>query len=209
MHTSSAISNVQLIYDCCCGCSCLDTSSIFGYSKRWIKLGATIFVCKPKINSECWLWHMVKILGPQQILSVARNGYSWPRKCERPKACWTPEHIDDVKKLVLTNRRLIVRQVSENINVSIDVCHSIFANVLDMRRVARKFVPKLLNFDQIEHRINTEVLDFVRYNANLLQTFITWEQRPNKCAKFGWMSYIQFSSIAGEWCIISCYHWIG
>ena len=47
-----------------------------------------------------------------------------------------------------------------------------------MRRIAAKFVPKLLNFDQIQQRINTanELLDSVRDDPNLLQRVITGDE---------------------------------
>ena len=43
-----------------------------------------------------------------------------------------------------------------------------------MRRIAAKFVPKLLNFDQKQHGINIakELLDSVRNDSNLLQRVI-------------------------------------
>ena len=77
----------------------------------------------------------------------------------RPSTSTTDENIDEVKKIVLANRRITVREVAENLNISIGSCHSIFSNDLGMRRVAVKFVPKLLNFDQKQHRINIAIFD--------------------------------------------------
>ena len=57
------------------------------------------------------------------------------------------ENIYEVKKIVLVNRRINVREVVEDLNISIGSYHSIFTNDLDMTRVAAKFVPILLNFD--------------------------------------------------------------
>ena len=68
------------------------------------------------------------------------------RRCERRRACRTPEHvnkrknIDEVRKIVLINCRITVREVAEDVNISIDSNHSIFTNNLGMRRVAAKFV---------------------------------------------------------------------
>ena len=47
-----------------------------------------------------------------------------------------------------------------------------------MRRVAAKFVPKLLNFDQKQHRINIakEILASLRNVPNLLQRVITGDE---------------------------------
>ena len=58
-----------------------------------------------------------------------------------------------MKKIVLVNRRLTVREVAEDLSISIGSHHSIFINDLDMTRVVAKFVAKLLNFDQKQHRI--------------------------------------------------------
>ena len=47
----------------------------------------------------------------------------------------TDKNINEVKKIVLSNRRITVREVDEDLNVSIGSCHSIFTNNLGMRRV--------------------------------------------------------------------------
>ena len=103
-----------------------------------------------------------------------------PSRCEeeragRPSTSRTDENIDEVKKIVLVNRRITIREVVEDLNISIFSCHSIFTNDLGMTRVDAKFVPKLLNFDQKQHRMNIaqQILDFVRHDPNLLQRVIT------------------------------------
>ncbi|UYV64915.1 hypothetical protein LAZ67_3002413 [Cordylochernes scorpioides] len=69
-------------------------------------------------------------------------------------------------------------EVAEDLNISIGSCHSIFINDLGMRRVAAKFVPKLLNCDQKQHRMNiaNEMLDSVRDDPNLLQWVIIGDE---------------------------------
>ena len=131
-------------------------------------------------NVDCGLWW--SYLGPKQRLSVVQNVCRGPRRCERRIACRTPEHvsenIDEVKKIVLANRRITVRKVAEDLNISIGSCHSIFTNDLGMIRVAAKFVPKLLYFDQKQHRINIalEILDSVRDDPNVLQRVLTADE---------------------------------
>ncbi|UYV62765.1 hypothetical protein LAZ67_2001857 [Cordylochernes scorpioides] len=80
--------------------------------------------------------------------------------------------------MILANRRITVREVAEDLNISIGSCHSIFINDLGMRRVAAKFVPKLLNCDQKQHRMNiaNEMLDSFRDDPNLLQRVITGDE---------------------------------
>ena len=64
----------------------------------------------------------------------------------RPSTSTTDENIYEVKKIVLVNRRITVTEVAEDLNISIGSCHSIFTNDLLMKRIAAKFVAKLLNF---------------------------------------------------------------
>ena len=49
----------------------------------------------------------------------------------------TDENIDEVKRIVLANRRIIVREVAEDLNISIGSCHSIFTNDLGMTKIAQ------------------------------------------------------------------------
>ncbi|UYV60632.1 hypothetical protein LAZ67_1001722 [Cordylochernes scorpioides] len=96
----------------------------------------------------------------------------------RPKTSTTDEKINEVEKMILANRRITFREVAEDLNISIGSCHSIFINDFGMRRVAAKFVPKLLNCDQKQHRMNiaNEMLDSVRDDPNLLKRVITGDE---------------------------------
>jgi len=93
------------------------------------------------------------------MFSEGREDVNDEERAGRPSTSTTDENIDEVKKIVLANRRITVREVAEDLNISIGSCHSIFTNDLGMRRVAAKFVPKLLNFDQKQHRINIAIFD--------------------------------------------------
>ena len=121
-------------------------------------------------RSNVYRWYKMFSEGREDVNDEERAG--------RPSTSTTDENIDEVKKIVLTNRRITVREVAEDLNISIGSCHSIFTNDLGMRRVAAKFVPKLLNFDQKQHRINIakELLDSVRDDSNLLQRVITGDE---------------------------------
>ena len=87
------------------------------------------------------------------MFSKGREDVNDEERAGRPNTSTTDENIDEVKTIVLANRRITVREVAEDLNISIGSCYSIFTNDLGMRRVAAKFVPKLLNFDQKQHRI--------------------------------------------------------
>ena len=63
------------------------------------------------------------------------------------------ENMEKVKKMAMNDRRIIIREVADEVGISIGSCHEIFSNVLGMKRVAAIFVPKLLNFEQKQRRI--------------------------------------------------------
>ncbi|UYV84647.1 hypothetical protein LAZ67_X002946 [Cordylochernes scorpioides] len=88
------------------------------------------------------------------MFSEGREDVNDEERAGRPSTSTTDEKINKVEKMILANRRITVREVAEDLNISIGSCHSIFINDLGMRRVAAKFVPKLLNCDQKQHRMN-------------------------------------------------------
>ncbi|UYV77122.1 hypothetical protein LAZ67_14003359 [Cordylochernes scorpioides] len=110
-----------------------------------------------------------------KMFSEGREDMNDEERAGRPSTSTTDEKINEVEKMILANRQITVREVAEDLNILIGSCHSIFINDLGMRRVAVKFVPKLLNCDQKQHRMNiaNEMLYSVRDDPNLLQRVIT------------------------------------
>ncbi|UYV65861.1 hypothetical protein LAZ67_3005737 [Cordylochernes scorpioides] len=121
-------------------------------------------------RSNVYRWYKMFSEGREDVNDEERAG--------RPSTSTADEKINDVEKMILANRRITVREVAEDLNISIGSCHSIFINDLGMRRVAAKLVPKLLNCDQKQHRMNiaNEMLDSVRDDPNLLQRVITGDE---------------------------------
>ncbi|UYV77488.1 hypothetical protein LAZ67_15001241 [Cordylochernes scorpioides] len=113
-----------------------------------------------------------------KMFSEDREYVNDEERAGRPSTSTTDEKVNEVEKMILANRRISVIEVAEDLNISIGSCHSIFINDLGMRRVAAKFVPKLLNCDQKQHRMNiaNEMLDSVRDDPNLLQRVITGDE---------------------------------
>ncbi|UYV65192.1 hypothetical protein LAZ67_3003525 [Cordylochernes scorpioides] len=116
-------------------------------------------------RSNVYRWYKMFSEGREDVNDEERAG--------RPSTSTTDEKINEVEKMILAKS-----EVAEDLNISIGSCHSIFINDLGMRRVAAKFVPKLLNCDQKQHRMNiaNEMLDSVRDDPNLLQRVITGDE---------------------------------
>ncbi|UYV64394.1 hypothetical protein LAZ67_3000512 [Cordylochernes scorpioides] len=121
-------------------------------------------------RSNIYWWYKMFSEGREDVNDEERAG--------RPSTSTTDEKINEVEKMILANRRITIREVADDLNISIGSCHSIFINDLGMRQVAAKFVPKLLNCDQKQHRMNiaNEMLDSVRDDPNLLQRVITGDE---------------------------------
>ncbi|UYV84442.1 hypothetical protein LAZ67_X002183 [Cordylochernes scorpioides] len=117
------------------------------------------------------------------MFSEGREDVNDKERAGRPSTTTTDEKINEVEKMILANRRITVREVAEDLNISIGSCHSIFINDLGMRRVAAKFVPKLLNCDQKQHRMNiaNEMLDSVSDDSNFFQRVITGDEASQHC----------------------------
>jgi len=71
----------------------------------------------------------------------------------RPSTSKTNDTITLVRNKIRNDRRLTVREVANEVGISIGTCHSILSDELGMKRVSAKLVPKLLTEEQKEHRI--------------------------------------------------------
>ena len=71
----------------------------------------------------------------------------------RPSTSVNDDNIEKVKKIVLENRRVGIREVAEALNISYGSTQHIAVHVMDMKRVAARLVPKDLNFLQKERRV--------------------------------------------------------
>ena len=121
-------------------------------------------------TKNVYKWYKLFQDGREDVDDEPRSG--------RPSTSTTDDNVEAVKKIVLENRRITVREVAEDVGISIGSCHAIFSNNLGMRRVAAKFVPKLLNFDQKNRRMNIaqELLNDVNDDPDLLKRVITGDE---------------------------------
>ena len=67
---------------------------------------------------------------------------------ERPSTSKSDENIEAVKKMILNNCRITIREVADDVAMSFGSCQEIFMNFLDMKRAAEKIITKILNFEQ-------------------------------------------------------------
>ena len=88
------------------------------------------------------------------------------------------DHVERFRAVIRGNRRLTVREVADEVGISIGSCHQIFTEKLQIRRVSAKFVPRLLTDDQKENRVETsqKLLANANGNENFLTNIITGDE---------------------------------
>lgn len=113
-----------------------------------------------------------------KMFSEGRENVNDEERAGRPKPSATDKKFNKVDGMVSASRWLNVWKVAEGLNISMYPCHLIFINDLGMKQVVTKFVHKLLNCKQKQHRmkIASEMLDSVHDNPNSLHTVITGYQ---------------------------------
>ena len=93
----------------------------------------------------------------------------------RPSVFTTDEHIEAVKKMILNNRRITIREVADDVGILFGLCKAIFTDVLGMKRSAAKIPSKLLYFEQrLRHMdMAQEMLTPFNSDPDLLKKVIT------------------------------------
>ena len=121
-------------------------------------------------QKSVYKWYKLFTEGREEVNDDARTG--------RPSTSTTNENTEAVKKIVMENRRITIRKVAEDVGISVGSCHAIFSDILGLKRVAAKFVPKLLNFDQKSRRmtIAQEMFNDVNDDPDLLKKVITGDE---------------------------------
>ena len=88
------------------------------------------------------------------------------------------DNIERVRAVIRGNRHLTVREVADEVGISIGSCHQILTEKLQTRRVSAKFAPRLLTDDQRENRVEIcqELLANANGNENFLQKIIRGDE---------------------------------
>ena len=79
-----------------------------------------------------------------------------------------------VSKMIFDNRQFTITEFADDVDISFGSCQAILMNVLGMKRAAAKIVPKLLNFEQKQCRMDIaqEMLTTLNDDPDLLKEVI-------------------------------------
>ena len=121
----------------------------FYYSKKCMKETVLSFVLKIKLNVQehlkCWLWRLMSLLWAEYKFSC---GITSLRKAEQiimtmlilvaHVTLITDENTEAVKKMILDNRRISIRKVSDDFGISLGSCQVICTYILGTFHAAEK-----------------------------------------------------------------------
>lgn len=75
-----------------------------------------------------------------------REGRENAEDDERPSTSITDENEEKAKEMVMNDRGITIREVADDVGISIGSCHEIFSYVLGMKRVAAKICSEIDRF---------------------------------------------------------------
>ena len=97
----------------------------------------------------------------------------------RPVTVATPEMVNKVHDIVMTDRRVTERYIAIAVGISQERVHSILTEDLEMRKLSARWVPRLLTVDQKQTRrtlSHTNLNLFEEDPANFLKRFVTMDE---------------------------------
>ncbi|PNF32071.1 hypothetical protein B7P43_G05722 [Cryptotermes secundus] len=92
----------------------------------------------------------------------------------------TPENVTKARDLILQDRRLTIQDFCNTLGLSYGTCQRILSEELNMRRIAAKFVPRLLQNEQKQHRLEVcrELQQQLQEDPNFLSKVVTVVPHP-------------------------------
>jgi len=96
-----------------------------------------------------------------------------------PKTATTEDKVTKIHDLVLADRRLKVRELAETIGISKDRVGHILHEILDMRKLSARWVPRLLTPDNKRNRVTTSEQSLTLFKRNpkeFLRRFVTVDE---------------------------------
>ena len=97
--------------------------------------------------------------GQEDINDDARPG--------RLSTSTTDVNIEAVKKMILDNHRITIGEVADDVDISFGTCQAIFTDILGMKHAAADIVPKFLNFEQKQCRMDIAQKMLTTFNDDL------------------------------------------
>ncbi len=114
----------------------------------------------------------------KRFMQDSNQGTADSKRPGRPKSKWTDEEILKVRQELESDRRSTVRQLAEGVDMSHTSVHTVIKKDLKMKKLAAKFVPRVLTEDQKKTRLNvaTANLDWISKDNSILNRIIATDE---------------------------------
>lgn len=155
----------------------------------FIEQRSCIKFCLRNEISAAETFRMLQKAFGDQVLSE-RNVYKWYKQFKegreivedkerpgRPSTSINEQHVNEIKDLVLKNRRLTIRDLADTVNISFGSVQTILKEHLCLRRVTSRLVPKTLNFLEKQRRVEvceTMLSDYQNEMKRIITGDETW-----------------------------------
>lgn len=145
------------LYDSDLFTSSFYVAAIFTMDSKLEQRTCIKFCCKNEITCSDTLKMLQKCYGDDTLSKT--QVYQWYERFKsgreaveddarpgRPSTSKTDENVDEIRQLLIENRKLTIREIAETTNISFGSVQSILRKDLGLRRVTARLVPKELNF---------------------------------------------------------------
>jgi len=115
------------------------------------------FCLRNEISAAETLRMLQKAFGDQTMSQ--KNVYKWYKQFKegresvedenrsgRPLTSTDEQHVNEIKNLIIKNRRLIIRDLADTVNISFGSVQTILKDILCLKKVKSRLVPKTVNF---------------------------------------------------------------
>jgi DNA-binding transcriptional regulator GbsR (MarR family) len=91
----------------------------------------------------------------KNYVAMFRTGHfsTEDKRSGRPTQVTVPENVDAIYSMILDNRRITAKKIAETLVISQERVGYIIHEILDMKNISAKCVPKCLNSDQKHDRV--------------------------------------------------------
>ena len=127
---------------------------------------------EPSCGNRAWVfeWH--------KRFKECRESVRDDERCGRSKEVRTPELIGQIKNFMDKDRRVSIKTISVQFDVSMGTVHTIIQEELKMWKICAKFVPRVLREDQKERRCHDcwEMVELINSDPAVLDAMVTWDE---------------------------------
>lgn len=132
-----------------------------------VRMHAVYRDCAPSMTTIRYWFNEFK-RGRTTVFDEDRSG--------RPIEVTTDDMVKKIENIVLADRRIKLREIVDAVNVSIERVQNILEEILDMKKVSARWVPRLLTEEQKRNRLTTSEqcsAVFKRNSKEFLRRFVT------------------------------------